>query len=122
MTDRRRLAMLLAVLLAVAACSCDGPAPPRAAPTIVFTAEEGTDFWAIARAGAEAGAKDYQADLQVLPAETVEEQQRLVLEAAGRGVAGIAISPLDPARQAGLINQAAARTKVVTLVSDVPAS
>src|SRR5207249_2766580 len=40
----------------------------------------------------------------------------------GRGVSGIAISPISAANQVGLLNDAAAKTNVITHDSDAPAS
>ena len=57
-----------------------------------------------------------------MPTKGIVDQQRLIETALVRGVAGIAISPIDAKNQVDLINQAAKQSKVVTHDSDAPDS
>jgi ribose transport system substrate-binding protein len=55
-----------------------------------------------------------------MPAEGIADQKRIIEDLLTRGVDGIAISPIDPANQSYLINQACEATKVITHDSDAP--
>ena len=82
------------------------------------------DFWTIARKGTE------QADAELAGATvefrlgdgTAAEQKRIVDDLLAKGVDGIAISPVDPANQTGMLNDAARQTVVFTHDSDAPES
>lgn len=82
------------------------------------------DFWTIARKGTE------QADAELAGATvefrlgdgTAAEQKRIVDDLLAKGVDGIAISPVDPANQTGMLNDAARQTVVFTHDSDAPDS
>lgn len=92
-------------------------------PRVAYVTNGVASFWVIAEKGAkDAGAK-FDADVAVhMPAEGISEQKRIVEDLLTRGVDGIAISPIDPANQTSLIDQAAATTKVITHDSDAPKS
>jgi len=82
------------------------------------------DFWTIARKGTE------QADAELAGATvefrlgdgTAAEQKRIVDDLLAKGVDGIAISPVDPANQTGMLNDAARQAVVFTHDSDAPDS
>ncbi|MFT5374773.1 MAG: ribose transport system substrate-binding protein [Candidatus Latescibacterota bacterium] len=57
-----------------------------------------------------------------MPGEGVADQKRIVQALLARGVDGIAISPIDPDNQTSLLNEAAAKTHLITHDSDAPAS
>ena len=82
-----------------------------------------TSFWQIARAGAEHAARDFDVEVTVqMPAEGIADQKRMVQDLLTIGVDGIAISPIDPANQTDLINEAARNTILITQDSDAPAT
>src|SRR5829696_3516780 len=92
-------------------------------PRVAYVTNGIASFWVIAEAGAMAGGKKYDADVEVhMPAQGVADQKRIMEDLLTRGMDGIAISPIDPANQNDIINQAAARTKVITQDSDAPSS
>ena len=92
-------------------------------PRVAYVTNGVASFWDIAAAGAKAGGEKFNADVAVhMPAEGISDQKRIVEDLMTRGVDGIAISPIDPANQTSLINQAAAVTKVITHDSDAPKS
>jgi ribose transport system substrate-binding protein len=94
---------------------CDQkPSSKEIRPKLVFITAGTGDFWNLTRVGAEAGAKDYQADIEILTPATVDEQKRMVQDCLARGVDGIAISTIDPASEAELVRAAAAKVKLVT--------
>jgi len=133
-TSRIRLNTLLALLLA-SLTACDKPAEPPAAAggdsathsgkkrKIAFVTNGVASFWTIASAGVQAAGEKLGVDAQTLmPAEGISDQKRMIEDLLTRGVDGIAVSPIDPANQTELLNQAARRAKLVTHDSDAPNS
>jgi ribose transport system substrate-binding protein len=97
--------------------------PSTRRPHVAYVTNGIDSFWVIAKAGAEAGAKKYDADVEVhMPAQGVDDQKRIVEDLITRGIDGIAISPIDAENETALINQACERTKVITQDSDAPKS
>ena len=91
---------------------------------LAFITNNAADFWTIARKGTE------KADAE-LPDITVEfrlgdgtaaAQKRIVDDLLAKGVDGIAISPVDPANQTAMLDDAAQRAIVFTHDSDAPNS
>lgn len=105
--------------------SASGTQPTTRArrPHVAYVTNGVDSFWVIAEAGAKAGGKQYDADVEVhMPAQGVGDQKRIVEDLMIRGVDGIAISPIDAENETQLINQAAERTRVITQDSDAPKS
>jgi ribose transport system substrate-binding protein len=138
MKNLRAVSLALA-LLAAFGCSQQKPAAPPAAPTaapaaaparpsapvrVAFVTNNASDFWKIAEAGTKKAAQDLGVEVlfRIPAAGTAEEQQQIVEDLITTGVAGIAISPKDPANQTAMLNAAAARVHLVTQDSDAPAS
>jgi ribose transport system substrate-binding protein len=101
-------------------CARDRPSTRR----LAFVTNNAADFWTIARKGTE------QADAELAGATvefrlgdgTAAAQKRIVDDLLAKGVDGIAISPVDPANQTGMLNDAARQTVVFTHDSDAPDS
>jgi ribose transport system substrate-binding protein len=101
-------------------CARDRPSARR----LAFVTNNAADFWTIARKGTE------QADAELAGATvefrlgdgTAAAQKRIVDDLLAKGVDGIAISPVDPANQTGMLNDAARQTVVFTHDSDAPDS
>src|SRR2546423_12696684 len=94
---------------------------PGQKPKIAYVTNGIASFWVIAEAGVKAGGEKYDAIASAyMPAEGIADQKRIIEDLLTRGVDGIAISPIDPANQSGLINQACEATKVITHDSDAP--
>ncbi len=119
----------LAMTLAVApwigwACgdaSSSGGEPSEGRPRLAYVTNGVDDFWTIASKGVAAGERDFDADCDVLmPHEGSADQQRRIEDLLTRGVDGIAISPIDAANQIEMIDEACARTNVITHDSDAP--
>jgi ribose transport system substrate-binding protein len=93
-------------------------------PTVAFVTNCVASFWNIAKAGVLAGGKDFDANVEVKmpPSGDPVEQQRIMEELLAKGVTGIAISPIDPASQKKLLNEAAGKTNLITQDSDAPDS
>ncbi|MBV9923412.1 MAG: sugar-binding protein [Acidobacteria bacterium] len=135
--------MLLCVALLLASCqggggtggantANSGAATPGgtgaaggSAKRLAFVTNNASDFWTIARKGvekADAELADVTAEFKIPSDGTAAEQKRIVDDLLAKGIDGIAISPVDPDNQTGLINDVAQKTLVFTQDSDAPNS
>ena len=92
---------------------------------LAFVTNNPSDFWTIARKGTEkASAELGNVDVEFrMPGEgSAAEQKRLVDDLLAKGIDGMAISPVDPANQTQMINDAAGKILVLTQDSDAPTS
>ena len=117
-------------VLALAGCNkssdtsssdASGPKPLH----LAFVTNNAANFWTIARRGTEQAVKDLQnvtVDFRIPPQATAAEQKTTIDDLLASGVDGIAMSPIDPANQVGMINDAAKQALVFTQDSDVPDS
>ena len=118
----------LVALVFAMSVSCDSPAPraPKAVKTVAFITNTTSNFWIIARKGcekADAEATDVTVAFKTTNTGTTDEQNRHIRDALNRDEAdAIAISPIDPAGQKTVINEAAKRALVITHDSDAPDS
>jgi ribose transport system substrate-binding protein len=126
MTWRTGAALTCAAVLGVTVLTAAGCRRQGTSAThrIAFITNNAADFWTIARKGTE------KADAE-LPDVTVEfrlgdgtaaAQKRIVDDLLAKGVDGIAISPVDPANQTAMLNDAAKQAVVFTHDSDAPNS
>ena len=102
----------------------EDPRPGGDKVSIALLSNSTADFWRIARAGIRKAEKDFNAKCQFLmpPTGSAEEQQRMIESLIARKVSGLAISPVDPANQIDMINQACTRMNVITQDSDAAES
>src|SRR6266566_2327176 len=121
---QRKFACLLAFILTLSVSCTSPPKPPKAVKTVAFITNTTSDFWKIARKGcekADAELPDVKVAFRTTNTGTIEEQNRLIRQALDRDDAdAIAISPIDPAAQKKVINDAAKRALVITQDSDAP--
>jgi len=92
---------------------------------LAFVTNNASDFWTIARKGTEKAAADIpgiEVEFRITSDGTAAGQQSIVDDLLAKGIAGIAISPVDPANQTPMLNKAAAQAVVVTQDSDAPTS
>jgi len=103
--------------------SCGGGEKPTTR-RLAFITNNASDFWTIARKGVEkADAELAGATVEFRMGDgTAAEQKRIVDDLLAKGVDGIAISPVDPANQTGMLDEAAARAVIFTHDSDAPTS
>ncbi len=117
---------LLAFFLILSVCCASPPKPPKAVKTVAFITNTTSDFWKIARKGcekADAELPDVTITFRTTNTGTIDEQNGLIRQALDRDDAdAIAISPIDPAGQKRVINDAAKRALVITQDSDAPDS
>jgi ribose transport system substrate-binding protein len=121
MSLRRTAALLCAGVLVVSGCARE---PSRTTKRLAFITNNAADFWTIARRGTEKADADL-ADVVVefrLGDGTAAAQKRILDDLLAKGVDGIAISPVDPANQTAMLNQAAAQALLFTHDSDAPES
>jgi ribose transport system substrate-binding protein len=83
-------------------------------------------FWDIVAAGARDAADQFKAQLTLhTPSQgdqCEEDQNRILRELIASQVDGVAVSPVSPATQAPLLNEAAMASRLVTFDSDAPVS
>ena len=120
---RTVLSCLLFALTGLLILACSGTGEKKT--KLAFVTNNASDFWTIARKGVEQADKELPA-VEVefrIPADgTAAEQKRIVDDLLAKGIAGMAISPVDPDNQTQLINDAAKQALVVTQDSDAPKS
>jgi ribose transport system substrate-binding protein len=95
------------------------------AKRLAFVTNNASDFWTIARKGvekADAELPDVTAEFKIPSDGTAAEQKRIVDDLLAKGIDGIAMSPVDPDNQTGLINDVSQKTLVFTQDSDAPNS
>jgi ribose transport system substrate-binding protein len=117
----RSVVFILISSLILAAASCNRTNETR----IVFVTNNASDFWTIARKGAEkaqAELPNVKIEFKINDDGSAAGQQRMVDDLLAKGVSGIAISPVDPKNQVQMINRAAGQAVVVTQDSDAPDS
>lgn len=113
--------LLAAVALPVVSCGERPGGASSARPRIGYVTNGVASFWVIAKAGAEAGGRDFDAEVSVeMPSEGISHQKRILEDMLTRGFDGIAVSPIDPANQTDLLNRVAQHTLLITQDSDAP--
>jgi ribose transport system substrate-binding protein len=112
--------LTVATMLGVAGCARQSSSAHR----LAFITNNAADFWTIARKGTEkAGAELPDVTIEFrLGDGTAAAQKRIVDDLLAKGVDGIAISPVDPANQTAMLDEAAQKAVVFTHDSDAPNS
>src|SRR2546430_5740967 len=121
--NRLAVALLLFATAILSGCSRgkeSGTNKPKASPSFAFINNGPADFWKHATVGANKAGKDLNVDVTVITPANATDQTRKVEDLLTRGVDGIAISPIDPDNQIDTINNAAAKTILITHDSDAP--
>ncbi len=93
-------------------------------PAVAFVTNNVSDFWKIAKAGVSAGEKDFKVkcDFRMPPTGTPAEQKQIIEDLIVTGTTGIAISPVDPANQTDMLDNAAGSVNLICMDSDAPKS
>ncbi len=119
-----RFVCVLALVTTLLVSCTSSPKPPKAVKTVAFITNSTSDFWRVARKGcekADAELQDVNVAFKTTNTGTIEEQNGLIRQALDRDDAdAIALSPVDPASQKKVINDAAKRAFVMTQDSDAP--
>ena len=120
------LALLPALALGFVGCGEDDGTSATgegSKPKVAYVTNGIASFWVIAEKGAQDGAKEFNADVEVLmPPNGVEDQKRMCQDALASGIEGIAISPIDSKNQKELLDEIAENTIMITHDSDAPDS
>src|SRR5918911_2140601 len=129
---KNKTALALAACLAVSALlwGCSGQqqgSSPGAGKRLrlAFVTNNASDFWTIARRGTEKADQELDnvdVEFRIASDGTAAEQKRIVDDLLAKGIDGMAISPVDPANQTQMINDAAKRILVITQDSDAAQS
>jgi ribose transport system substrate-binding protein len=120
MSLKRTAALMCAILVFLSGCAGERSATRK----LAFITNNAADFWTIARKGtekADAELTDVTVEFR-LGDGTAAAQKRIVDDLLAKGVDGIAISPVDPANQTAMLNDAAKQALVFTHDSDAPDS
>ncbi|QKK10145.1 MAG: sugar-binding protein [Planctomycetota bacterium] len=91
-------------------------------PTVAFVTNGVASFWVLAQAGANQAAEDLDINVDVRMPDGLVDQNRIIEDLLVNDVLGIAISPIDGVNQNTKLNEAAARTHLITHDSDAPES
>jgi ribose transport system substrate-binding protein len=92
---------------------------------VAFVTNNASDYWTIARKGtekADAELPNTDVEFKIVTDGTAAEQQRIVDDLLAKGIEAIAISPVDPANQTPMLNNASSKALVITQDSDAPNS
>jgi len=119
----RRALLLTSAFAAFAATAM--PTFAQDKPILAFVTNASADFWTIARRGTEKAQgelPDYQVEFIVPGESTPAEQRRIVDDLLARGVAGVAISPINAEAATETLNKIAAAGVLFTSDSDAPGS
>src|SRR5216684_480100 len=122
-TFRIVVTCFLAVLMGLFILACKGTGEKKT--KLAFVTNNASDFWTIARKGVEQSDSELpnvEVEFRIPADGTAAEQRRIVDDLLAKGIAGIAISPVDPDNQTQLINDTAKQALVVTQDSDAPSS
>lgn len=120
--DQWPLVWVIPVLALVLASCGRGDSSPGE-PLVGYVTNGIASFWTIAEKGAEDAAETFDVELAVMmPPDGPAGQRRMVQDLLARGVSGIAISPSDPANQAGLLSEISQSAHLITHDSDAPES
>ena len=114
-----------AALATAALAAAARPATAQPKRTLAFVVNVSADFWTIARRGIEKANKEHpEYDMQmIIPGQaSAAEQRRIMDELLARQVAGVAISPINPASSTDALNRVASQAVLFTTDSDAPAS
>lgn len=117
--------LLLSACFLLAACKRGASGGVGKNYKVAFVTNNASDYWTIARKGTEkahAEMPNVDVEFRIDSDGTAAEQQRIVDDLTAKGIDGIAISPVDPANQTPMLNNAADRTLVITQDSDAPNS
>lgn len=97
---------------------------PQKAVKLAFVTNNASEFWKIAAAGIRKYEHEskVQVDLKMPPNGTTEEQNQLLENLTSQGYDGIAVSAIAPSDQVPVLDQVAAKSKLITFDSDAPKS
>ena len=93
--------------------------------TLAFVVNVPADFWTIARAGtnkAQAELPNYNIEFYIPGEMSAAAQKKILEDLLARGVAGVAISPVNPDDSTAILNEVASKAVLITHDADAPKS
>jgi ribose transport system substrate-binding protein len=93
--------------------------------TLAFVVNVPADFWTIARAGtnkAQAELPNYNIEFYIPGEMSAAAQKKILEDLLARGVAGVAISPVNPDDSTAILNEVASKAVLITHDADAPNS
>src|SRR3954466_9724400 len=103
-------------------------AQPTLAPEkklLAFVVNVPADFWTIARRGTEKAQKElpnYKIEFYIPGEMSAAAQKKILEDLLAKGVAGVAISPVNPDNSTDILNQVASKAALFTQDADAPNS
>jgi ribose transport system substrate-binding protein len=79
-------------------------------------------FWDVAKAGADAGAKEFNCEVEVRMPDGALDQKDTLEDMLSQGIDGVAVSPINPENQTAFLNKVGGNTFFITHDSDAPES
>lgn len=120
----RRIFVGAAAAAAIAAAAAQ-PTFAEDKKTLAFVVNVPADFWTIARRGtekAQAELPNYNIEFYVPGEMSAAAQKRILEDLLAKGVAGVAISPVNPDDSTDILNQVASKAALITQDADAPNS
>jgi len=104
--------------------SSSSSSSPQKPVKLAFVTNNASEFWKIAAAGIRKYEQEskVQVDLKMPPNGATEEQNQLLENLTSQGYDGIAVSAIAPSDQVPVLDQVAAKSKLITFDSDAPKS
>jgi ribose transport system substrate-binding protein len=130
MKNKSALALVACLAACALLCGCARRQGSTSSPAgkklrLAFVTNNASDYWTIARRGTEKADQELEnvdVEFRIDADGSAAEQKRIVDDLLAKGVDGMAISPVDPANQTQMIDDAARRILVLTQDSDAPQS
>ncbi|MEZ5824254.1 MAG: sugar-binding protein [Geminicoccaceae bacterium] len=120
-----RRALLASCAAALVAATQFAPASAQDAKTLAFVVNVPADFWKFARVGtekADAELDNYQVEFYIPGEMSAAAQKKILEDLLAKGVAGIAISPVNPDDSTEILNEVASKAVLFTHDADAPNS
>ncbi|KQT46397.1 ABC transporter substrate-binding protein [Aureimonas sp. Leaf454] len=120
-----RRTIILAGSAALASIAFLQPTWAQEKKTLAFVVNVPADFWTIAKRGtekAQAELPNYDIEFYIPGEMSAAAQKRILEDLLARGVAGVAISPVNPDDSTDILNQVASQAVLFTHDADAPKS
>lgn len=117
--------LLVAGVASFAALSASAPAAAQDVKTLAFVVNVPADFWKFARVGtekADAELPNYQVEFYIPGEMSAAAQKKILEDLLAKGVAGVAISPVNPDDSTAILNEVASKAVLFTHDADAPNS
>lgn len=117
--------LLVAGVTSFAALTVSAPASAQDVKTLAFVVNVPADFWKFARVGTEKADEElpnYQVEFYIPGEMSAAAQKKILEDLLAKGVAGVAISPVNPDDSTAILNEVASKAVLFTHDADAPNS